>query len=158
MSFNPNQVTFEQGLERIRAIADRVGLGDRAIITSRGEAASRAQDLLSVSEVPEGFVKWQLPVFLSEPSQLFITVALPGAVASEHAHDAGDGIRFIASGSIIYEDTELTAGDWMFVPAGVRYSFAAGKFGALMCYCYCCSCAGIKDVMDVINSDTGSPA
>jgi hypothetical protein len=149
MVFNPNQVTFDEGVERIRSIAGRVGLDDRGgILTSRDESVARAQDLLAVSEVPKGFTKWQLPVYLSNPSQLFITAAEPGAVTPEHSHDEGDGIRFIAAGSIHYNDTELTAGDWMYVPAGSRYSFTVGKFGALMCYCYCCCCAGRQDLAD----------
>ena len=68
-------------------------------------------DALAIDNVPEGFRKWQLPVYLSEPSQLFISVAEPGVKVPEHAHEEGDGIRFIAGGSITYEGKELTAGD-----------------------------------------------
>ena len=124
------------------------------MITSRDEAARYAQKLLTVSEVPGGFRKWQLPVYLDRPSQLFITVAEPRADVPEHSHDEGDGIRFIAQGSIIYNGTELTAGDWMFIPAGSRYSFKVGELGALMCYCYCCCCAGTVELFP----DTGDPA
>jgi quercetin dioxygenase-like cupin family protein len=147
MAFNPNQVTFEQGLGRIRAAVQEAGLTvSGGIVTSRDEGARRAQELLTVTEVPGGFTKVQLPVHLAEPSQLFITVAAPNAEAPEHSHDEGDGFRFIASGSIVYRGMELTAGDWMFVPAGARYSFKAGPFGALICYCYCCCCAGTVEL------------
>jgi hypothetical protein len=78
---------------------------------------------------------------LPEQSFLFITTAEPDVETPEHAHEEGDGIRFIAAGSIIYNGTELIAGDWMFVPRGVSYAFKAGPMGALMCYCYCCCCA-----------------
>jgi quercetin dioxygenase-like cupin family protein len=140
-AFNPNQATFEQGLERIRRAVEGTGLDQtRGIITSRDDRAREAQQTLKTSEVPDGFAKWQLPVYLGKPSQLFITVAQPDAEAPEHSHDEGDGIRFIASGSIIYNNVELTTGDWMFIPAGTKYSFKAGAFGALMCYCYCCCC------------------
>jgi hypothetical protein len=141
-TFDPNQATFEQGLERIRRAAERTGLDQSSsIIISRDENAREAQQLLETDLVPDGFIKWQLPVYLGKPSQLFITVAQANAEAPEHSHDQGDGIRFIAGGSIFYNDIELTAGDWMFIPAGQRYSFKAGQFGALMCYCYCCCCA-----------------
>jgi quercetin dioxygenase-like cupin family protein len=82
-----------------------------------------------------------LPVYLANPSQLFLTIAAPETAAEEHSHDEGDGIRFITSGSIIYKGMELTAGDWMFIPKGEKYSFMTGRMGANMCYCYCCCCA-----------------
>jgi hypothetical protein len=154
-TFNPNQVTFDEGLERIRDAAQRSGLSrGRGVITSRDAEAQEAQTLLTVSNVPGGFRKWQLPIYLDRPSQLFITEADPNLLVPEHSHDEGDGIRFIAGGSIIFNGMELTAGDWMFVPAGARYSFKTGAMGALMCYCYCCCCAGRRDLF----TDRGDPA
>jgi len=152
--FNPNQVTFDQGLERIRHAVGRTGLRSGGVVTSRRAEAQEAQKLLTVSNVPGGFRKWQLPVYLESPSQLFITEAEPNLSVPEHSHDEGDGIRFIAGGSIIYDGTELIAGDWMFIPAGASYSFKTGPMGALMCYCYCCCCAGRLDLFD----DPGDPA
>jgi hypothetical protein len=141
-AFNPNQATFEQGLERIRRAVERTGLDQKGgIVTSRDDAAREAQDLLRTDLVPDGFVKWQLPVYMDRPSQLYITAAQPYAEAPEHSHDDGDGFRFIASGSIIYNNIELTSGDWMFIPAGAKYSFKVGALGACICYCYCCFCA-----------------
>lgn len=138
-TLNANQATFEQGLERIRRAVERTDLNrTNGIVTSRDDNAREAQRLLRTDEIPAGFVKWQLPVYLGRPSQLFITVAQPDAEAPEHSHDEGDAIWFIASGSIIYHGIELTTGDWMFIPARTKYSFKAGPFGALMCYC--CSC------------------
>jgi hypothetical protein len=139
--FDPNRLTFEQGIERIQEAVGRSGLNVEGIVTSRDDAAVELQRLLAVDNVPDGFRKWQLPVYLKEPSQLFVTVAEPGAKATPHSHDEGDGIRFIVGGSILYEGRELTAGDWMFVPAGARYDFEVGPLGAVMCYCYCCCCA-----------------
>jgi mannose-6-phosphate isomerase-like protein (cupin superfamily) len=146
--FNPNAVTFDEGLERIRRAQADLGLNQKTeILTSRDKIAREAQHLLTVTNVPDSrFTKWQLPVYLERPSQLFITVAEPGIEVPEHSHDEGDGIRFIVSGSIHYGEHELTAGDWMFVPAGAKYSFRVGIFGAVMCYCYCCSCAGKMDL------------
>ena len=97
--------------------------------------------MLRVSAVPGGFRKSQLPVYLSNPSQLFITIAEPNAEVPAHSHNEGDGIRFIAGGSIHYEGKELGPGDWMFIPAGISYSFRVGANGAIMCYC-CCSWRG----------------
>jgi hypothetical protein len=147
-AFNPNQVTFDEGVHRIRRAVEKAGLDTRRVITSRDEGARAAQKLLAVTAIPGGFTKWQLPVYLSAPSQLFISVGAANVEVPEHSHDEGDGIRFIASGSIIYKGQELTVGDWMFVPAGERYSFTVGPFGATMCYCYCCCCAGRADLFE----------
>jgi hypothetical protein len=140
--FNPNRLTFGQGLERIQEAIEKVGfrMGGR-IVTSRDEGAKGLREVLAVTNVPDGFRKYQLPVHLPGPSQMFISMAEPDIHTPEHSHDDGDGIRFIAGGSIIYEGKELTAGDWMYIPRGQRYSFDVGPNGALMCYCYCCCCA-----------------
>jgi hypothetical protein len=140
--FNPNRLTFQQGLDRIRQVTRRIGLNvDRGVVTSRDRQMPKALEALRVTNVPAGFQKWQLPVALRCESQMFITVAQPGARAGNHSHKEGAGIRFIAGGSIVYKGKELTAGDWMYIPAGARYSFEVGPYGAIMCYCYCCCCA-----------------
>jgi hypothetical protein len=133
--FDPNRADFAACLERLRGATDEAGLPEGVIITSKDEAAVRGMDILAIDNVPDGFRKWQLPVYLSEPSHMFISVAEPGVKVPSHSHDEGDGIRFIAGGSITYEGQELTAGDWMFIPAGESYSFEVGRFGAIMCYC-----------------------
>jgi hypothetical protein len=153
-AFNPNEVSFEQGVERIREATARAGLDRGGVVTSRHTEAQEAQKLLTVSNVPGGFRKWQLPVYLDRPSQLFITQAEANLTVPEHSHDEGDGIRFIAGGSIVHDGVELVAGDWMFIPAGARYSFKTGPMGALMCYCYCCCCAGRADLF----REQGDPA
>ncbi|MGN6602964.1 MAG: cupin domain-containing protein [Ginsengibacter sp.] len=140
--FNPNAMTFEQGEEKVRQASKEAHLkiGDK-IITSRDAHAITAVNLLSVDNIPGGFKKWQLP-FVMERSQLFISVGSPDSKVPEHSHDEGDGIRFIMSGSIHYNGMELTGGDWMYIPKGVKYSFRVGPLGVAMCYCYCCCCAG----------------
>ena len=121
-TFNPNKVSFDEGLIRIQKAVDEARLDQRSgVITSRDKAARHAQHLLKVKEVPGGFRKWQLPVYLERASQLFLTVAEPGAKVPEHSHDEGDGIRFIAQGSIVYNGVELTAGDWMFIPVNTAH-------------------------------------
>jgi hypothetical protein len=135
-----NWISFDEGLDRIKQACDEAGLTiEKRVVTSREQAAVAAMDALQVKNVPDGFQKWQLPVSFSGASQLFLTTAAPGAHAAPHSHP-GDGIRFIAGGSIHFEGQELTAGDWMFIPADVEYSFTTGRYGAVMCYCYCCCC------------------
>ena len=73
---------------------------------------------------------------------MFISVGNPGTKVPRHIHKEGDGIRFIAGGSIIYNGQELVAGDWMFIPKGEAYEFQVGPYGATMGYCYACCCAG----------------
>lgn len=140
--FNPNRLTFDDGLNRIQQVIEETGIRlERRIVTSKDKETARLTEALKVDSTPDGFTKWQLPVYLEAPSQLFITSAAPNAKAPTHSHRDGDGIRFIVSGSIVYNGQELTAGDWMFIPAGHKYSFEVGRFGAMMCYCYCCCCA-----------------
>lgn len=151
MKFDPNSVTFAEGEVRVeRALKQARFDIDRAIVTSRDPAARRMRETLAVTNVPKGFRKWQLPIVLDR-SQLFVSIGEPNAVVAEHSHNEGAGIRFIVGGSIIYKSKELTAGDWMYIPAGKRYSFTVGLDGATMCYCYCCCCAGRADVADFLS-------
>lgn len=152
--FNPNQLTFEEGVERIRRARKEAGVNfGRGIITSKDPDVLKVTNLLKVDIVPDGFQKWQLPFTLEKPSQLYISAGTAFAKVAKHSHNDGDGVRVIMSGSIYYNGQELTAGDWMMIPAGEPYSFEVGPFGTLMCYCYCCCCAGFELYRgeDVIN-------
>jgi len=141
--FDPNQLTFKEGLERIKHASKEAGIKlGHGILTSRDRDVLKVTNLLKVDNIPDGFQKWQLPISLERPSQMYISAGAPFTKVPEHSHNDGDGIRFIMSGSIFYKGRELTAGDWMFIPAGEPYSFEVGPFGTLMCYCYCCCCAG----------------
>lgn len=120
-------------------------------MTSKDKEAQELKRGLGIANVPDGFTKWQLP-FVMAPSQLFITEAKAGAKVGEHSHDDGDGIRFIAGGSVIYNGMTLEAGDWMFIPKGARYSKEIGPAGAIMCYCYCCCCAGRADLEGIVSN------
>lgn len=141
--FNPNQITFAEGLDRIdRGVRKAKVKIEGRVLTSRDEDVRRATRLLQVDNVPEGVQKWQLPVHLDAPAQLFISTAAANTKVPSHSHRDGDGLRFIISGSIVYKGVELTAGDWMFIPKGKTYSFDVGKLGATMGYCYCCCCGG----------------
>ena len=138
--FNPNRLTYDQGIQRIKQAVDAVGLASDSIVTSRDKSAIELKEKLNTTNVPNGFNKWQLPVYFDGPTQLFISVGEASAKVPSHSHDE-NGMRFIVSGSIIYEGQELTAGDWMWIPAKNPYSFEVGDFGAVMAYCYQCCCA-----------------
>ena len=146
--FDPNQATYAEGALRTERAVRALSIDLKSkIVTSRDTAATTLKRALPIRNVPDGFEKWQLP-FAFDKSLFFITHAKAGAKAGEHSHDEGDGIRFIVSGSIYFNKQELTAGDWMFIPARVPYSFEVGKNGAIMCYCYQCCCAGAADIRD----------
>jgi hypothetical protein len=141
--FKPTHISFDEGKQRINEALAKVGhkQGSR-ILTSRDREAVELCNLLAVdqSQLPKGFVKWQLPFYL-DGGQFFLTSAEPGRTVGEHSHD-NDGLRVIMSGSVFFDGIELNAGDWMYIPKGKEYSFKTGPMGALMCYCYCCCCAG----------------
>jgi hypothetical protein len=141
MAFNPNAMTFAQGVQRLQQAASAAALPVGDIVTSKDPQVQRAVKQLMVTNVPSGFTKWQLPVFLDGPSQQFFSFASPGVHVPEHSHDEGDGIRVILHGSIKYNGKELTAGDWMFIPKGKKYSFEVGDAGVGFFYCYRCCCA-----------------
>jgi hypothetical protein len=143
MSTDFDFITFDEGLERIQNAIKVVGAKDMeaGIITSRHPAADAFRKALSIELSNPGFQKWQLPVaFDGIGAQFFVTVAQPGAHVGEHSHDEGDGIRFIVSGSITHNGEELSAGDWMYIRKGAKYSMTVGHLGATMCYCYQCCC------------------
>jgi hypothetical protein len=146
--FDPNQATFNEGALRAERAARALKADLKTqIVTSKDAVAVKLKTALPIRNVPDGFEKWQLP-FVFDKGLFFITHARPGTKAAEHSHNEGDGIRFIVAGSIKYKDHELTAGDWMFIPAGVPYSFSVGAHGASMCYCYCCCCGSREDMQD----------
>jgi hypothetical protein len=146
--FAADHLSAEEGLNRLLKVTSAAGFAQRGrIITSRDEDVRELRHELIIGAVPEGFQKWQLPVYLPEASQLYLTVAEPNAEVPEHSHPEGDGIRFVVSGSIHYGAHELVPGDWMFIPAGVAYKLRVGDLGAVLCYCYCCSCAGARDLL-----------
>ncbi len=141
-TFKPNALTFEEGIERIKQANEAADFCFKSKISTSLDAAAReATGGLMVTNVPGGFKKFQLPLYLDKASQLFVSVGAPDTKVPIHSHDEGDGFRYISSGSIIYNGEELKAGDWMFIPAGEPYEFVVGELGATMMYCYSCCCA-----------------
>ena len=139
--FNPNELTFEDGILRIEHAIQSIGAKlEGKILTSKDAKAKELCSILDVKNVPDGFTKWQLPFYL-DGGQFFISVGEPNVAVPLHSHDEGPGVRFIISGSIHYKDIILSQGDWMFIPAGKEYEFTVGPEGAMMAYCYQCCCA-----------------
>jgi hypothetical protein len=108
--FNPNAKSFAACVEELKSAVGRASFDTRKIVTSRDPAAVKLRAELMCTNVPAGFTKWELPVYLDKPSLMYISIGSPGVSVPEHSHDEGDGIRFIASGSIEYKGKELHAG------------------------------------------------
>ena len=140
--FNPNKLTFQQGLDRIAKACRSQKLDiNRRIVTSRDPVAAKVVRSLEVKNIPNGFVKFQLPVAFRCETQTFLSFGAPNTKVGTHSHDEGPGIRVILTGSLNYKGTELSSGDWMYIPAGAKYDFMVGPKGVGMFYCYCCCCA-----------------
>lgn len=139
--FNPNRLSFEDGVNMITRAARKAGVPRRRIITSKDASVQKAIRALGIKNVPAGFNKWTLPTYFNGPTQLYFSFAAPKAKVPDHSHDDGDGLRVIVSGSMFYRGQELKAGDWMFIPRGKTYSYEVGPMGVGMFYCYECCCA-----------------
>jgi hypothetical protein len=141
MAFNPNSKTLAACIAEIKTIAAKHKIDHSKIITSKHKGVLGAHKELLVPNVPGGFTKWRLPVYLTEGATFYMSFAPAGTKVPEHSHDEGDGLRVIMTGSIIYDGEEYTSGDWMFLPKGQKYNFEVGKMGVGMFYCYSCCCA-----------------
>ena len=135
----PDQRAVAPCLQRGIRAAEQAELDLNSVITSRDISALRAKDSLGCESVSEGFQKWQLPVYLDGTSISYVSVGEPGTRVPEHAHE-GASLRFITSGSLIYEGTELIAGDWIYIPAEHPYSFEVGPYGVSLVGDYNCCC------------------
>ena len=132
--FVPQELTFEQGSERIREALRKAEVDfENTIVTSRDPWAERLRKELRMTNQPSGVTMWQLPVVLNQ-SLLFLQTLEPGTVVPEHEHVRAAVFRLVIRGSINYNGTELNPGDWMYVPRGQSYSFSAGNAGATVMY------------------------
>ena len=140
--FRPNACTFKEGLDRVKKSLG-LGFGSDRIVTSKDAAIADAFSKLEISNVPDGFSKYQLPAFFDGgPGSLFyVSIGAPGVKVPRHSHDEGDGLRYIVAGSTMFKGMELASGDWMFIPKGVPYEFTVGRNGVTAFYCYQCCCA-----------------
>jgi hypothetical protein len=138
--WNPNGTTFDEGQVLLKKAMNAVGLDpDAQLFTSRDPVAQEIKKILKTSNVPDGFEKWQLPFSLYTSSNVFISHGEPHAKVPSHWHEHGAGYRVIIKGSLrLGNGTELTAGDWFYVPKGHPYSFDVGSDGLVMLAGYQC--------------------
>jgi hypothetical protein len=138
--WNPNGTTFDEGQVLLKKAMKAVGLDpDAGLFTSRDPVAQQIKKILKTSNVPDGFEKWQLPFSLYSASNVFISHGEPHAKVPSHWHEHGAGYRVIIQGSLkLGNGTELTSGDWFYVPKGHPYSFEVGPEGLVMLAGYQC--------------------
>ncbi|HEV2802058.1 MAG TPA: cupin domain-containing protein [Pyrinomonadaceae bacterium] len=142
--WTPDESLFERvggemiGVARVREALQEAGLDTTStIITSRDAAVQAMQERLRTRAMPAGFTQHQLPIlFFGQNTMHFITYGQPHAKFPEHRHEQDDGLRLIIKGSLIFRGTELTAGDWMYVPRGSSYSFEVGAAGCTIFHAY----------------------
>jgi hypothetical protein len=142
MVFAPKHLSFEEGKKRTLALMQKHKIDLSKIMTSQDSNVVELTKELHVGKggVPEGFVKWQLPFFFPSGCLNYLSYGAPNARVDEHSHDEGQQLRIIMNGSISYKAAALKQGDWMYVPAGTKYSFMVGPQGVGMFYCYQCCC------------------
>ena len=137
--WKPDDSTIEGrvGIERIKAALEkhRVTTEGR-VVTSRDAGMDLVRHELMRTNMPAGVTSWQLPIWGAGPTFPFMTVAAPGTVIPEHSHDR-NLFRIVIAGSMRVNGVDLVPGDWMFVPAGVSYSYTASwSTGVVSCHSY----------------------
>lgn len=107
----------------------------KKIVTSRDRGWSGAR--IERKGMPQGWNTWQLPVYMKNgTSFFFIQECETGAELPRHGHNV-DQLRVVMSGRVTINGKELGAGDWMFIPAGAKYSMKAiSNAGPVILYCY----------------------
>jgi quercetin dioxygenase-like cupin family protein len=120
-------------------------VGNRATTCNHPVSKSAMKKLRNIGadQIPEhvdGAVHWFLPFAPRMPANeesegryfAWIAVLDPNTVIPNHSHameKLGD-MKVVLSGSIMHDDEELTAGDWLWIPAGEKYNFKVGNKGA----------------------------
>lgn len=125
------------GIKKIQKYLDEYGLSLEKTITSRDFGVDMARYQLR-RDMPDGWYSWQLPIYLlnRRVTFFFLQTALPGTILPSHAHDVAQ-YRFVISGALIYtapaekgskpeRGVELKAGDWIYTPAGAKYTLSVG--------------------------------
>jgi hypothetical protein len=139
--FDPNRNKMSACLERINDLKKKLKIDDSKIYTSKDFAGIWNEKSALIDNIPGGFNKVILPFMTTGEATFYISSAGPNTEVPKHSHKEGAGIRFIVSGSMIYNGQELTEGDWMYMPAGAVYEFKVGPRGVTIFYCYQCCCA-----------------
>lgn len=95
--------------------------------------------------IPKGQIlkKTILPFSFLQDSIMAMIYAEPGAEVKPHKHDKGF-FRVVHQGELVMFCDELDGGqlslfpgDWIYVPAGIRYGYKAGRLGYYGGMCHC---------------------
>lgn len=113
---------------------NHVRLG-KGVITSRDPGIAKVTRSLKQKGSPDGVEQWLVPIVLGPDAEVlcFFSHIQPGVVVPTHSH-VHSTFRVVISGDLKFGRKTLKQGDWMYVPAGVKYSFKAGKHGVCPCY------------------------
>lgn len=129
--WRPDDSFLERGYERVKkALADHKVSYDDRIVTSVDEGVAEVQESLKRPDTPGNIRQWQVPIAFGDEGEIlcFRSEMDPGARVAEHAH-SHVVYRIVLKGSLIFNGKVLKAGDWMVVPAGMRYALQAGEDG-----------------------------
>lgn len=139
-TFDPNRSPVQVCIDRVDSALKKVGLTRNEVITSKHPKAEALRLALGTDNLPDGPIrKWQLPFILKcEAVSFFVTVAEAGAKVPTHSHDQGDGMRFVAGGSMLFNGEKFNVGDWIFLPKGSPYNYESGPLGTIIISGYCC--------------------
>lgn len=115
------------GARRVKAALrkNKVSFG-KGVITSRDRGMAAVMRDLKRSGMPKGVETTQIPIVFGHYLLAFISTLDPGTIVPEHEHAVGV-FRVVIEGELIFGRKTLLPGDWMFVPAGTRYSIRSGK-------------------------------
>jgi hypothetical protein len=106
MTFKPNKNPLSSCLSTIAQIQHDLNLDKTKIFTSHEAGDLYTHHHAHISNIPSGFSKILLPFNTDGPATFYISSGAPDTVVPKHSHEEGAGIRFIVSGSIIYNGKE----------------------------------------------------
>jgi mannose-6-phosphate isomerase-like protein (cupin superfamily) len=121
--------------ERIRAAQIRQRFDQaRTVLTSRDRLATTLMDALPADGLARGFNGQLIPIVFASTIELAVSASV-GTTTGRHYHDT-DGFQQILNGTVritVGRDDarpsgeapaiELGPGDWVWIPAGVEYTF-----------------------------------
>jgi len=124
---------------RIRAAQAEQGFEQATtVFTSRDTLATTLMNALPAEGLAPGFQGQLIPIVFGAGIGLNV-LASAGTTTGPHSHNT-DGFHQILNGtmrvSVPDQDLEvdLGPGDWVFIPAGVRYRLEVGPEGCEWCY------------------------
>lgn len=127
-----------KGILRVKDALKRQGLDSENIIfTSKDANVISLVKELEITSMPVGFTQYQLPFLMPSINSIyFLTYGQPNSRFPEHTHTQEGGLRVIINGSIIFNEMEFTAGEWLYISKGCSYSFTVGNSGCVIFHAY----------------------